>query len=830
MAEYSDYVNPATLAETDPDLFARRGSFQGIRALPGSEQTLSPEEFSALLSGQQGAYGEDSTLSYDPKFGIYSSISDSELQRLREMQSVPDRIDPRLLTDVERTRYNLHRSMGNPGRVVYDDDGNVYNAGLSAQRIGDKKYFMNEDGTVTSYDVADVNYGYTPTFSPSRAPEETSSGNTTNTSGGNTTNNDGAGASSGTAGGGENERPPTEDEITEFYFNFLGGPPKPDGLSYWANSGLSISQVENLIATSPEGLEYADTGRVSGPRQEYMDSLSGGDQNGDGEDGGGSGDQNGGGDGGDTNTTTNTTTNNGNPDGGQEMTSYADEIAQYYQELFARDPQPAGAQYFQGQIDAGNINPDNLRETILSSAQGQDRTYYDASQSGGPLFSATQELFGRNPVRGQFNQEQGRLVGGFDQYRPMYDEGGSDAEIRQMLLNQAYGRGEGGGRSRDYQNYLSSLGINRENNPFLQEGGSYANVGYGSDLSQYQNTGGGGNQNPGGPYGKTAPFPTSPNSGGGFPGFPGKGGTMPQQYVTGNQLYSGIPYGFTSPYGKGGNGGMSGNQSTVYQPSTIVAGGPNPNGPYRMPRGGQRGKGGGRRSPYGMAKQYMPNMGLMSGYSSGFGPYSGYQRPNHYPLPSPDSPRLPPIVEYPDFPPTQSPDPTDYSAQISQGYQDLFNRTPQPAGAEYFQNEIQSGRIAPEDINDALIASAQGLDRTYYNASQSGGPMFSATQDLFGRNPARGRFNEEQGRLVGGYDTYRPMYDEGKFTDPQIRQSLLNLAYSRGGPEGVGMGTSRDYQYYLDSLGIDRQGRPFSQPGGGYANVPYGSDLSAYAT
>ena len=39
--------------------------------------------------------------------------------------------------------------------------------------------------------------------------------------------------------------------------------------------------------------------------------------------------------------------------------------------------------------------------------------------------------------------------------------------------------------------------------------------------------------------------------------------------------------------------------------------------------GGFGGKGGG----YGQSQQYMPNAGLMSGYSTGFGPYGGYQRP-----------------------------------------------------------------------------------------------------------------------------------------------------------------------------------------------------------
>ena len=51
--------------------------------------------------------------------------------------------------------------------------------------------------------------------------------------------------------------------------------------------------------------------------------------------------------------------------------------------------------------------------------------------------------------------------------------------------------------------------------------------------------------------------------------------------------------------------------------------------------GGMGGFGGGKGggfgspygSPYGMSQQYMPNAGLMSGYSTGFGPYGGFQRP-----------------------------------------------------------------------------------------------------------------------------------------------------------------------------------------------------------
>ena len=79
--------------------------------------------------------------------------------------------------------------------------------------------------------------------------------------------------------------------------------------------------------------------------------------------------------------------------------------------------------------------------------------------------------------------------------------------------------------------------------------------------------------------------------GGGRPsyGVPSYGGRMPGQYITGNQLYSGMPYGMSQPMGMF-------MQPTVYQPPQF-------------------------------SQQYMPNRGLMSGYSTGFGPYGGYQRP-----------------------------------------------------------------------------------------------------------------------------------------------------------------------------------------------------------
>ena len=159
------YQNISAFRGQDPYLFGKRGLVSGLNALAGSRQDLTAEEFASLLSGQQGRYGEGSTLAYDPRFGIYSTISDAELQGLREQQSVPSYIDPRLMTDVERVRSNLTGG-GTYTRSVTDEAGNVYKIGGNRQtvRIGDKQYFVNEDGSVTSYGVEDINYTRSPRF------------------------------------------------------------------------------------------------------------------------------------------------------------------------------------------------------------------------------------------------------------------------------------------------------------------------------------------------------------------------------------------------------------------------------------------------------------------------------------------------------------------------------------------------------------------------------------------------------------------------------------------------------------------------------------------
>jgi hypothetical protein len=526
MAEYADYANPADLAETDPELFARRGLFGGLRALPGSAQTLTPEEFQDLLSGQQGRYGPTSILQYDPTFGIYTGAAPGQevgygamIENLRAQGALPLYIDPRQMTDLERVRSNMmgggtysrmieapfgrDPDLGGGPEAAFSNTLNAVDPQLSpfmltqdrlATRIGDKKYFVNPDGTVTSYDVTDIDYSYTPTF-----PEVVQS----NVAGSNTTTN-------------------------------TGGP---------------------------------DT------------STSGGTV---------------------------------------DTTDYNPQITQYFQELFGRDPRQPGLDYYSGELSEGRINPDRLRDALIAGAQGMDRSFYEGATSGGPVFSATQELFGRDPVRGRI-QPDGSLLGGFDQFRAKYDAGDyDDQSLREALLRQAYERpgpeGQRMGTSKDYQAYLSSLGIDRTNNPFALEGGGFANVPYGSDLSQFRalaDAGAGDDSGSGDTTGDTT---------GGTTG----GGTSDQAFPNILSLLA----------GKGGTGGTR-------QPGGIFTSGDY--GGTRFPRqdftgspfgfgypsfGGPMGKGGmgGYGAPYSMSQQYMPNAGLMSGYSTGFGPYGGFRR------------------------------------------------------------------------------------------------------------------------------------------------------------------------------------------------------------
>ena len=589
----AEYVNPAATKETDPYLYSQRGALSGLMALPGSGQTLSPAEFSALLGGGR---------TYDPTFGIYQQ-------------------DPRNMSDVERVRQNMLNSTGNPGRTVTDSAGNAYRLPSSSQttRIGDKQYFVNPDGTVTSYDVQDINYGYTPGFSEST--KEVQDSNTEGSSMASSASDTGASDTNTGATEDVTDTKPkaTEADIQALYQELLGGPAEPAGVEYWLSRGMTVDSLRNSIAQSPEGVAYADTNKVSEKRQEYIDSLSA-----------------------DTpalppgltaevaenlqfildriaegnateeqkdwyNNQYLTGNYLNNPDNFVATKNYDPQLIEYYQELFNRAPSQAGLDYFNQRLRAGAYDPANLRSVLINEAGPLDSLYYQGSQSGDPVFSATQALFGRRPARGIRNPDTREFTGGYGQYMRNLESGQlTEDQLRRDLVQLAYDRGAATGQSNDYQAYLNTLGIDRANSPFAIDGG-FANVPYGSDLEMYRDkaaeTPPGDDTPPGDGTPPRFPFP-------GFPGFPG-GNRIPGQYITGNQLYSGLPYGMTMPYGM--------MDFTQPMSSAQPMGFAQPMGmgfmsqmPYQPPQ---------------LSQQYMPSRGLMAGFPTGFGSYSGFQRP-----------------------------------------------------------------------------------------------------------------------------------------------------------------------------------------------------------
>ena len=358
----------------------------------------------------------------------------------------------------------------------------------------------------------------------------------------------------------------TTAQVQQIYQDELGRAGADNFIQGWVDSGMSLADIRKAVNDSPEGQNYDSTGLAASLDNPGVLPTGDGTTTGTGE--------------------AQPITTNFNP-----------LIQQYYQELFNRQAQQPGLDYFSGRLSSGDLTEDALRAAIIAGAQGSDRLYYDASQQGGPVFAATQALFGRRPARGTFNPETGQLEGGFGQFRSQLDAGELTPEqLRAQMVQSAYGRGPGGGAGQDYQYYLDTLGIDRGGRPFLQDDGTYANIPYGGDLSQYRRTYGDQGQFPDFPFGGRkggGVYQRPDGSYGGGPVFrPGKGGggmgRMPGQYITGNQLYSGTPYGMSQPMG-------------MFLPQQ----------PFN----------------YGFSSQYMPNRGLMANYSTGFGPYGGYQRP-----------------------------------------------------------------------------------------------------------------------------------------------------------------------------------------------------------
>ena len=166
----SDYVSFARARGVDDYLYGQRDvGYRGdIQALLGSRQDLTADEFNALLAQEAGRYGEGSTLAYDPRFGVYSTIGEDELARYRagERGIGYEGLDPTLMSEADRIRNNM--VSGTDSLTYTDEEGRIFRVNRDRQRlrVGDTQYIMNDDGSVTSYTVRDTPRDYAPDFSP----------------------------------------------------------------------------------------------------------------------------------------------------------------------------------------------------------------------------------------------------------------------------------------------------------------------------------------------------------------------------------------------------------------------------------------------------------------------------------------------------------------------------------------------------------------------------------------------------------------------------------------------------------------------------------------
>lgn len=140
-----EYARAAQYKDIDPLLHSRRSSTQMREFLRGSRQDVSMEDFLSALQQAKGQYGQGMT--YDPTRGLFSNISEEELARHREAQSVPFFIDPSQMTDVERTRAKMMGNKLGGGQEV---------------AIGDRMYFL-DNGNISSYQFR-MPEGKFPTF------------------------------------------------------------------------------------------------------------------------------------------------------------------------------------------------------------------------------------------------------------------------------------------------------------------------------------------------------------------------------------------------------------------------------------------------------------------------------------------------------------------------------------------------------------------------------------------------------------------------------------------------------------------------------------------
>jgi len=202
----------------------------------------------------------------------------------------------------------------------------------------------------------------------------------------------------------------TKEQVNQLYGQLLGRSGQDQYLEGWVNSGMTLDQIRAGIAGSPEGVAYANRPAEPPPPPP--------------------------------------------PPPEPVATISRAEVDALYQDVFGRNAQDAGAQYWISQVESGAIAPENLRDALIAGAQGSDVTAY--SERGTRLQQQAAEqarLAAEEQYRQQQEAAEARAQRQMEQQRALAEQARLDQQAQLDMLRQQQER-----QQQFFQN-LASAGI-----------------------------------------------------------------------------------------------------------------------------------------------------------------------------------------------------------------------------------------------------------------------------------------------------------------------------------------------------------------------------------
>jgi Domain of unknown function (DUF4214) len=164
-----------------------------------------------------------------------------------------------------------------------------------------------------------------------------------------------------------------------------------------------------------------------------------------------------------------------------------------------------------------------------------------------------------------------------------------------------------------------------------------------------------------------------------------------------------------------------------------------------------------------------------------------------------------------------------YGDILVQDYNDIFNRTPDIAGEQYWANQLASGAVSQDNLIKALISGAQGADigaaQTYTNTQnlKMYDPILQADyQKLFGRAPDAAGEQYWANQLASGAITQDQLMDalrsgaQGK--DILAAQNSTYNNYNQGSPQGAGVKYTGNQPAQYGSTGVVQNNPAYPSP------------------